>query len=258
VVDTNVKTHKQTLIVAVLVTAAVALLVLAGCVTKRDIEEINTKLDKISAQSTDTQRQMRQMDSTNAAGAEADKKLRNDMQQTVQDLQQQIARLLENYNDLLSKVDALGRSKNRLYSSPGSQEGTPEGGTIAPQSSDCDNSYDDAFLLVRKGEYEKAITGFRGFLTTCPKHASAENAYYWIGECYYSLEKYADAVTEFEYLLKNYKSTANASRALYKLGRSKQELGHKTEAKKIFQRIIDDHGGTLEAEQAKERIKELK
>ncbi|MEW6050037.1 MAG: tol-pal system protein YbgF [Candidatus Zixiibacteriota bacterium] len=253
----TIGSDKRHLIVAVVLTAVVSLVVLSGCVTKRDIEEINIRLDRIEQKAVQTQRLVAQMDSTNTASAEADKKLRNDMQQTVLDLQGQIAKLLENYNDLLTKVDALSRSKSRIQSSPGAQDGG-EGTTATPQSSDCDNAYDEAFLLVRKGDYDKAITGFRGFLTTCPKHASTENAYYWIGECYYSLEKYSDAITEFEYLLKTYKATANASRALYKLGRSKQELGQKADAKKIFQRLIDEHGGTLEAEQAKERLKELK
>ncbi len=127
-----------------------------------------------------------------------------------------------------------------------------------PSSVDCDRTYDEAFILVRRTEYDKAIEGFREFLQQCEKHDLVENAYYWIGECYYSLEKYDEAVTEFEYLIDHYRSSVNTSRALYKLGRSKQELGKKSEAQKIFQQLIDDYPGTLEAEQAKERLKDLK
>ncbi|MEE8576053.1 MAG: tol-pal system protein YbgF, partial [candidate division Zixibacteria bacterium] len=123
---------------------------------------------------------------------------------------------------------------------------------------DCSFTYDEAFILVRRGDYEKAIEGFQNFLTHCQKHENAENAHYWIGECYYSLEKYVDASAEFEYLLENYKSSVNASRALYKLARSKQELGKTSEAKQMFQKLFDDYPETLEGSQAKERLKDLK
>lgn len=229
-------------------------LVAIGCVTRRDIEEINTKLDSLQQQSLKTQRMVTSMDSITTSGADADRKLRADINTSVYDLQQQISKLLENYNDLIEKIDALGRSSgSRLRSSPLASDSSG-----AAYGADCDKAYDDAFILVRNGKYDAAIAGFQGFLSSCPKHPSAENANYWIGECYYSLQKYSDAVTQFEFVLKSYKGSANTSRALYKLGRSRQELGQKVEARKVFQRLIDEYGGTLEAEQAKERLKELK
>ena len=227
----------------------------SGCVTKRDVEEISTRLDRIEQQNSAVQKSVTQMDSVITSGAEADRKLRNDMSTSIDELQRQLSKLLENYSDLTTKIDALGKNKSILRGSAGAQEGADSAMTAAP---DCTTTYDDAFNLVRKGEYDKAIAGFRGFLTICPRHASVDQAHYWIGECYYSLEKYVDAVSEFDYLLKNFKGSAKTSQALYKLGRSKQELGQKADAKKVFQRLQEDFAGTLEAEQAKERIKELK
>ncbi len=247
--------HK--LIAAIVLMAAIALaLVVSGCVTRRDVEEINQRLDTLEIQNVQTQKLVAHMDSVIAAGAEADRKTRADINSSVNDLQQGIAKLLENYNDLLAKVDALGRSGSRLRSSPGATDAEP---TTTPQgSADCQKAYDDAFVLARQGKYEPAIAGFQSFLGNCPNDPSAENAYFWIGECYYSLEKYSQAVTQFDYVLKNYKGSANTSRALYKLARSKQELGQKAEARKTFQQLITEFPKTLEAEQAKDRLKELK
>ena len=249
---------RSVLLAAMLVIAAIGLGMLSsGCATKRDIADVQAQLDRMEKQTKDNQRMVIHMDSVIAAGADADKKLRNDLQVSVTDLQQQIGKLLENYNDLTQKMNQLNKSQvtTRLSSSPGIQESAPP---TAEQSADCDKAYDSAFILVRKGQYEKAISGFKAFLETCPKHQAVSNARYWTGECYYSLEKYQDAITAFEFLLDNYKGTVNASRALYKLGRSKQELKQKPEAKKIFERLVKEYPNTLEAEQAKERLKELK
>jgi len=249
---------RSVIFAAMLVIAALCLGLLAsGCATKRDVADIQAQLDRMEQQNKETQRMVIHMDSVIAAGADADKKLRNDLQVSVTDLQQQIGKLLENYNDLTQKLNQIGKSQvtPRIQSSPGASDAPPP---TAEQSADCDKAYDSAFILVRKGQYEKAIAGFKAFLDACPKHQAVSNAHYWTGECYYSLEKYQDAITAFEYLLDNYKGTVNASRALYKLGRSKQELKQKADAKKIFERLVKEYPNTLEAEQAKERLKELK
>ena len=236
---------------------------LSGCATPRQIDELKGQVRNVESQNRQTQQMLARVDSAITEDAEANKRLRNDMAVTIDELQRQIGTLLENYNDLSQRLEKLAQqptSISHLKSSPGIEEQiTLPGGTTPGEASpiDCGTTYDEAFLLVRRLEWEKAIEGFRKFLQYCPKHELVENAYYWIGECYYSLEKYDQAIAEFEYLLDNFRSSVNASRALYKLGRSKQELGKKDDAKKIFRRLIDEYPGTLEAEQAKERLKDL-
>ncbi|UCD62611.1 MAG: tol-pal system protein YbgF [Candidatus Zixiibacteriota bacterium] len=257
------------------VTAIVAMAVLyigiglTGCATKRHIDEVKAEVRDVKRQNEETQDLLARMDSTIAAGAEANGRLRADVSVTVNNLQQQIDMLLENYNDLLAQIRQLNLQPTVTHvvrSSPGSQEQTAV--TVGPDTAgqvstpvrpaiDCGQVYDESFILVRRGEYEKAIEGFRRFLEHCEKHESAENAHYWIGESYYSMEKYADAITEFEYLIENYKGSVNASRAYYKLARSQQEMGRTDDARRTFQKLIDEYPETLEASQARERLKDL-
>jgi tol-pal system protein YbgF len=240
-------------------------LLVIGCATPRHIDELRSDIARVESQNRQTQTMLTHSDSLLTEESENNRRLRADMSVTIDQLQQQITTLQENYNDLLQKVDAIYRivnTRRTLSSSPGAQDEPP---VTTPQiqqpvmtpTIDCATAYDDAFMLVRRGEYEKAIDSFRVFLSECEKHELAQNAHYWIGESYYSLEQYHKAIEEFEWLLENYQSSVNASRALYKLGRSQQELGKKEEARKIFKRLIDEHPGTLEAEQAKERLKDL-
>lgn len=250
---------KKSLLTAILPMAVLYLgCMLSGCTTPRMIDEVKAQIREVESQNRQTQQMVARMDSVITEDTEASKLLRNEISVAVDDLQRQIATLLENYNDLMQRIERLSQQQTfagTVRSSPGAQPGAQ---AQEPSSVDCDRTYDEAFIQVRRGEYDKAIEGFREFLQQCEKHDLVENAYYWIGECYYSLEKYDQAVTEFKYLIDNYRSSVNASRALYKLGRSKQELGKKDEAKRIFQQLIDDYSETLEAEQAKERLKDLK
>ncbi|MFH1372670.1 MAG: tol-pal system protein YbgF [bacterium] len=253
--------NKKALLTAVLSMAVLYLVqMLSGCCTPRMINEIKAQVQQVEMQNRQTQQAVAHIDSVLTEDTEANKQLRNEMSVTIQDLQQRIETLLENYSDLMQRIEKFGQQQSApavIRSSPGVRQepGQPVEESV---SVDCDKKYDDAFILVRRGEYDQAIEGFREFLSLCEKHDLVENAFYWVGECYYSLEKYDQAVTEFQYLITNYKSSVNASRALYKLGRSQQELGKKSEAIRIFQQLVDDHPGTLEAEQARERLKDLK
>ena len=111
--------------------------------------------------------------------------------------------------------------------------------------------------MVWRSEYKEAIVKLNQYLTKCPEHKSAGDANYWIGECYYSLEKYSEAIDKFLVLFTDYKGNPKLSSALYKLGRSYQETGKKEDAINAYKKIIDDFPETLEAKQAKERLKDL-
>ncbi len=257
--------NRKNYITAIVMMAAIVVATLiGGCATTRHVHEIRADIARLEAQNQETQALVARMESAVASGTSGDGQLRADMATTMQRLDDQISSLLENYNDLMQIMNEI-RVKPEVHvlrPSPGaSDQGTTTQGpgtASAEPTIDCTSTYDEAFILVRRGEYNPAIEGFRTFLQQCPEHDYAENAYYWIGECHYSLEKYADAVTDLEYLIEEYKSSPNVGRALYKLARSKQELEKTDEAIALYQRLIDDHPGSLEAEQAKERLKEIK
>ncbi len=238
---------------------------LSGCVTSRHVDEVKAEIREVKAQNQTTQDAIARLDSVIVEGAEADKKLRNEISYTTNELQQQIEILLENYNDLLRVIEQL-RSQpsvtHVLRDSPGSQPESqpPDSGTETPAQPaiDCSAKYDESFILVRRGEYDQAIEGFREFLQYCPKHENAENAHYWVGESYYAQDKFVEAIAEFEYLIENYKSSVNVSRAIYKAARSNQELGKADVAKQLYQRLIDDYPESLEASQAKDRLRDIK
>ncbi len=243
----------------------------SGCVTSRHIDELKAEHREIKTQIANSSSKVDKMEQLITENADASKKLRNDISSSNDQIQEQMDALLDNYNELLRMLKQITtelRTKRIVVGSVGggtveqlpttNNNTKPQQEVIAKPTVDCGKLYDDSFVLFRSGEnYEGAIASFNNFIEKCPDNASVENAYYWIGECYYALEKYVDASEKFEYLLKNYKGTVNASRAMYKLARCKQELGKNKEAKKIFQQLIDEYPESLEGSQAKDLIKDL-
>jgi len=239
-------------------------LLLGACVTPSKIDELQGNIEQVRSDNKKTQQLLTRLDSLMSVQAENSTKLRNDMSYTSDELQRQVALLLENYNEMMTQINQIssgGRVTHVVKSSKGASENTADtivnNSSLSQPSIDCQKAYDEAFILVRQGEYEKAINEYKKFLGQCDNHSSAENARYWIGECYYSLGKFLDAIDQFQTLLDRYKGSVNSGRALYKLGRCHQELGHKDEAKKVYQQVIDRFPQTLEAEQSKERLKDL-
>ncbi len=239
-------------------------LLLGACVTPSKIDELQGNIEQVRAENKKTQQLLARIDSLMSVQTENNTKLRNDMSYTSDELQRQVALLLENYNEMMTQINQIssgGRITHVVKSSPGASKNssdTTSNQAYPPQPSiDCQKAYDEAFILVRQSEYEKALNEYKKFLGECDHHALAENARYWMGECYYSLDKFLDAIDQFQALLDQFKGSDNSGRALYKLGRCHQELGHKDEAKKVYQQVIDQYPQTLESEQSKERLKDL-
>jgi len=257
--------HMTRTVTAILAMAVIFIGLFSGCATKRDAEEIKSKIDALETQNRRTTDLVARMDSLIAAGAEADRKLQNDIRYSSDELGRQLQQLLENYSDLITRIDQIaGKQVIKLppTSSPGAQTDIPDTRPTPPppvtkSSTECIDAYDNAFTLVRRGEYEPAITAFRDYLASCENDENVSSALYWVGECYFSQEKYTQAITEYESLISRFPDSPNNGRALYKLARCKQELDKKDEAKRLYQQLIDDYPGTFEAEQAANLLKDL-
>lgn len=251
------------LMTAVVLTAVIFIGSFSGCCTKRDVEAINNRIANLEAQSTVTKDLVSNMEALVTESTEGNRQLQNDVRSSNDQLAEQLNQLLENYNDLMTRLERVSQPVIKLppTSSPGAtpddpavDEEPPPGVTPA---TDCIDTYDSAFTLVRRSEYPTAIDGFRRYLADCGDQPDAENAYYWVGECYYAQEKYTEAVAEYQHLVTTYPNSANLGRAIYKLARCQQELGNSSDARELFQQLVDDYAGTLEADQASERLKDL-
>jgi len=159
------------------------------------------------------------------------------LQNTVQNLDRQ----LQGYDARLEAIEQnqqfdqpqMGTSSGQITdktSRIGPTERTAAAGR-APSS--ATEIYLRAFSDYTSGRYDKAIAGFESFLEYYPDNEYAANAEFWIGECYYSQQKFTEAATQFVGMAQNYPQSARAPNALLKAAQAYHELGHTDQAREI-------------------------
>ncbi|UCD95511.1 MAG: tol-pal system protein YbgF [Candidatus Zixiibacteriota bacterium] len=228
---------------------------------KRDIVIVDDKINKIIADQKEMKQAIDRLDSLFYSESEESVKLRAEIRSSIGELMEQFRMTQANLTDLQDKVINMSeREPGRFAAKPQIVQADSTDTTAPPviPGIDCQELYDESFINIRRGQYEEAIQGFTDYLKYCGSQESADNARFWIGEAYYSMEKFREAIDEFGQLLNLHPDSEKRSGALYKMARSYEELGQKKDAKENFQKLVDDFPGTLEAEQAQEKLKELK
>jgi tol-pal system protein YbgF len=78
---------------------------------------------------------------------------------------------------------------------------------------------------LRTEHTSEAIEAFRAFLKRYPSHEFADNAQYWLGECYYHRKDYSMALREFRRVVEKYSRGNKVPDAMLKLGYCYLALG---------------------------------
>ena len=125
------------------------------------------------------------------------------------------------------------------------------------QPLDYTKLYDTAYDDYQRQNYSLARTGFAEYLRLFPETDLADNAQYWIGECYYAEGKYEEASSAFKEVITKYPTGNKVPRAMLKAGHAQLQLGRKDQARLMFQQVIDAYPLSSEADQAKSRLKKL-
>ena len=115
------------------------------------------------------------------------------------------------------------------------------------------NAYDD----LRAGRHEAAERGFREFVHRYPHHDYADNAQYWLGECFYDQKRYDKAAPEFRAVLTRWPTGNKAPDAMLKLGFSLLALGDLDKGGKVLREVPATYPRTEAARLASERLAQL-
>jgi len=98
--------------------------------------------------------------------------------------------------------------------------------------------YIDALSSYQNGDFMGAIDGFESLIRNDSQNDYADNAQYWIGECYYALDEYARAIEAFR-KVSNYPDSNKADAAQYKVGYSYLNSGDKSRGYDELERLLD-------------------
>jgi tol-pal system protein YbgF len=178
----------------------------------------------------------------------------------IEKLDDHIAELDAELVDISERLERIGRRTGAwrgeliTESAPSAESAvSPVDTTIA--GIDADRLYNTAYLDFTKGDYQVAITGFRRFIQLFPSSDMADNAQYWVGECFYSLNQLDSAELELQRVISQYPEGNKIPAAMYKLGLIYQLQGKGGAAERQFRAVIEKYPNTPEAKLAEERLK---
>ena len=118
-------------------------------------------------------------------------------------------------------------------------------------------AYNEAFDVLKGGDYAESARRLRDFLDAFPSGQYAPNALYWLGESYYVTQNYALAAEQFQGLLDRYPTHDKAPGALLKLGLSQYGLREYDRADAILRQVATRYPGTDIARTAEDRLRSL-
>ncbi|MDH3211265.1 MAG: tol-pal system protein YbgF [Myxococcales bacterium] len=201
-----------------------------------------------------------------------------EMSAQVESLEQQLARIEGRLEVTEHNVEAAMREARAARADaasaasrapgPGAATGagTRSGGT--PQESDADaetpaggvsdevRAYRGAYAAWRSGDPETCIDQFRKFLQTYPDSAYADDAAYWMADCYFKDGDYKTAVLRFDDVAARYPTGNKAADALYRQGEALLRLGpgFGKAAGKAFERVLKEYPDSARAPEAKRQL----
>lgn len=98
--------------------------------------------------------------------------------------------------------------------------------------------YERAYNSILSGDYERAESTFRVFLTTFPDDNRAPDARYWLGESLFARGQFGEAADEFLAGYKAYPQSPKAPDTLLKLGLSLAGLGEREAACQTYAEVL--------------------
>jgi tol-pal system protein YbgF len=124
-------------------------------------------------------------------------------------------------------------------------------------SGTVNESYRRGLEQYRSGQCDQAITTFRQFIRSEPGADLADNAQFWVGECYYARKDYNRAIIELNEVFTKYPKGDRVPGGLLALATSFADSGDAIDARLILQKLINDHPKSEEAEIGRQKLKTL-
>lgn len=135
------------------------------------------------------------------------------------------------------------------------REGTPR--PAREENPEAVALYRQSFAALKSGRHDQAMRGFRELLRAHPGHELADNAQYWIGECFYDRKDFGQAVREFRRVIERYPNGNKVPDALLKVGFSYLSLGSPEAGRQTLSQLQRSYPRHEAAALAASRLAEL-
>lgn len=157
----------------------------------------------------------------------------------IQELTSKVEKLEFEQKQLLDKLNKINADNDIRFSMIENKQAssTKEAESKPVSSKNDQKAYDEAYNLMKKGDYVAAEASFLAFMKEYPKSKFVGNANYWLGETYYARGLFEQAVGVFADGFTKYKNNTKAADNLLKLGLTMNKLNKKQEACTAFKSL---------------------
>jgi len=137
-------------------------------------------------------------------------------------------------------------------------EGSP-GAVPAGRSAEEMARYRGAFGAWRRGELQACVEDFREFLQNFESSPYADDALYWMADCYTRQGDLEKAILRFDDVVKRYPEGNKAPDALFRQGEVLLELGpaYQKAARDVFERVVSEYPDSPRADEARRQLELL-
>lgn len=132
----------------------------------------------------------------------------------------------------------------------------PEKPRVEPVEPD-EALYKKTLAFYRDGDFDEAMGGFERLLAQYPDSRYAENAQFWIGECYMSLNQFEQAILSYQKVITEYPEGNKVPGATYRQAVAFHEINDKISARLLLNRVIRSYPDSEEAALAKKKLEAI-
>lgn len=180
-------------------------------------------------------------------------RMRADMGQRVGALESQLQVLTTRITESDRQFSALVRRMESLQVQLSAPAG-PDTSAAQTGSFDPGELYDLALRDFQQGSYDVAVRQFTQYIEYFPDSELADDAQFYIGECYYTQSLYTQALDAYEMLLNAYPDGNKVPATLLKIASIKVARNETSEARTYLERVITEFPDSEEAGFARMRL----
>jgi tol-pal system protein YbgF len=119
-------------------------------------------------------------------------------------------------------------------------------------------AYDDAFALIRQGDFNAAAPALASFLRRYPGSGFAPSASFWLGNAQYGRRDYKDAIATFRSMVAASPGHPKAPEALLAIANCQIELKDSKGARRTIGELVQAYPKSEAAQAGRERLASLK
>lgn len=242
-------------------------LLAAGCTSTAQLESLDLQIRQLQQQVTELRERGSETDGDLATIEQNQSQRHQELTAASAELSQRLAEIAEELRAVTSRLTSTQASvadlaDEILVSRAEVEQLRSTWLDLEPTPTSIDTSdpvalYQAAYSDFQRGDYALALLGFRRLVDRFPADERADDAQYWIGECYFLQGSYRDAIREYANVESRYPESARLPTVLYRKGLAYIELGDSASGRETLSRVVDEYPRSDEAVLAQQQLTHL-